>query len=141
MPSSYRVHFLLLALLTVFSFVLYTEIFAYNTFGPEFPLFFYYNDGHTFTDMLRSYTYTSQMWYRPTSFALFYWIGEQFIHWHNLAGWKLFHFVTVLATAYGIYWLVARCLGSGATADFPASFTEKPDSSFSATSAAVARRR
>jgi hypothetical protein len=50
------------------------------------------------------------MWYRPTGFALPYWIIEQFVSWHNLVGWKLIHFWTVIGTGYAIYWLVVRCL-------------------------------
>ena len=37
-------HWFYLALLTAFSFALYWEIFTYNTFGPETPLFFMSND-------------------------------------------------------------------------------------------------
>src|SRR5215831_19006995 len=115
-----RETFLYLSALTAFAFLLYLEIFAYNTIGPEFPLFYFYNDGLSFAQMLRAYTYVQLMWYRPTSFALFYWIGEQFIGWHNLAAWKLFHFLTVLAVCYAIYWLVVRCLGGSRMAGFAA---------------------
>ena len=96
--------------LTVFSFVLYQAIFTYNTFGPETALFYMGNDGQPFSNVLRAYTYTNIMWYRPTAFALPYWILEQFFGWHNLVAWKFFHFWTVLAAAYAVYWLVVRCL-------------------------------
>ena len=102
-------------LLSLFALALYTEIFRYHTFGPEFPLFYFYNDG-SFTQMLRSYTYTSLQWYRPTSFSLFYWIGDQFLSWHDLAAWKLFHLLTVIATGFAVYWLAARCLSAGSLA-------------------------
>jgi hypothetical protein len=97
--------------LTVFSFVLYREIFTYNTFGPETPLFYVENDGQPFSQLLRAYTYLSLEWYRPTAFALPYWVLEHFLGWHNLFAWKLAHFWTALAAAYAIYWLVVRCLG------------------------------
>jgi hypothetical protein len=98
--------------LTIFSFVLYLPIFTYNTFGPETALFYMANDGQPFSSILRSYTYTNLMWYRPTGFGLPYWIIEQFFGWHNLVAWKFIHFWTVLAAAYAIYWLVVYCLGA-----------------------------
>jgi Malectin domain len=104
-------HWIYLALLTAFSFALYWEIFAYNTFGPETPLLYISNDGQTFRQMMRSYTYLNLMWYRPTSFAVPYWAIEQFISWHNFVAWKLLHFWTVIAAGCAIYWLVVRCLG------------------------------
>jgi hypothetical protein len=107
-----------LAVLVLFSFALYADVFMYDTFGPELPLFYFYTDGLSFTQMLRSYTYTSLMSYRPTSYALFYWVGEQFLHWHNLAAWKLYHFATALAACWAIYWLVVRCLSGSPAAGF-----------------------
>jgi Malectin domain len=104
-------HLLYVGFLTILSFVIYSEIFTYNTFGPETAMFYYENDGHPFDLMLRSYTYFSLMWYRPTGFALPYWAIQQFVGWHNLVAWKFIHFWTVLAAAYAIYWLVVRCLG------------------------------
>ncbi len=63
------------AILTLFSIALYTDVFLYDTFGPEFPLFYFYTEGRSFTQILLAYTYTSLMSYRPTSHALFYWVG------------------------------------------------------------------
>jgi len=105
-------HVLHLGLLTVFAFALYGEVFAYDSFGPETALYYYYSDGLTFRLALRSFVYVQLMWYRPMTSVL-YWAGEQFVGWHNIAGWKLVHFVTVLAALYAIYWLVAACLGGG----------------------------
>ena len=104
-------HATYVGLITAFAFALYIQIFTYNTFGPETPLFYFYSDGQPFGQMLRSYTYVSLMWYRPTAFAVPYWLLEQFLGWHNLVAWKLAHFSTVLASAYAIYWLVVRPLG------------------------------
>ena len=106
-----RTHLLYVGFLTLIGFVVYTEVFAYHTFGPETAMFYYENDGHSFAQMLRSYTYFSLMWYRPTGFALPYWVISQFVGWQNLFAWKFIHFWTVLAAAYAIYWLVASCLG------------------------------
>src|SRR5260370_5692702 len=103
-------HWFYLALLTAFSFALYWEIFTYNTFGPETPLFFMSNDQESFRQMTKSYTYVTLMWYRPTGFALPYWIIEQFFNWHNLVAWKFVHFWTVIGAGYALYWLVVRCL-------------------------------
>ena len=104
-------HWVYLAILTAFSFALYWEVFTYNTFGPETPLFYMGNDGQTFRHMMRSYTYMNIMWYRPTGFALPYWAIEQFFSWHNLVAWKFLHFWTVIAAGCAIYWLAVRCLG------------------------------
>ncbi len=103
-------HGFYLVLLTAFSFALYWEIFTYNTFGPETPLFFMSNDQESFRQMTKSYTYVTLMWYRPTGFALPYWIIEQFFNWHNLVAWKFVHFWTVIGAGYALYWLVVRCL-------------------------------
>src|SRR5215471_10005384 len=102
--------------ITVFAVFLYWDIFTYNTFGPETPLFFLWSDGRSFAEMLRGYTYLSSMWYRPTAFAVPYWLIEQFAGWHNLVAWKLAHFSTVLAAAYAVYWLAVRSLALTRTA-------------------------
>ncbi|HZT28652.1 MAG TPA: malectin [Bryobacteraceae bacterium] len=107
-----------LLLLAAFSLVLYAQVFVYNTFGPEFPLYYFYSDGQDLHQMLRSYTYVNLLWYRPTSSAPFYWIGAKFLAWHDLLGWKLFHFTTVLAAAYALCWLVVRRLGGSRLAAF-----------------------
>jgi len=101
-----------LGMLTLFAVALYWEIFTYDSFGPETALYYYYSDGLTFTQALRSFSYIQLMWYRPTTSVL-YWAGEQFAGWHNIVGWKALHFLTVLAALYAIYWLVAACLGGG----------------------------
>jgi hypothetical protein len=98
-----------LGFLTLFAFALYSEVFVYNSFGPETALYYYYSDQLTFIQALRSFLYVQLMWYRPITSVL-YWLGEQFVGWHNLVGWKLLHFVTVLAACYAIYWLVVTCL-------------------------------
>ena len=100
------------ALLTALSFAIYWPAFFYDSFQPETALYYFYSDGRNFLQALQSYGYLSLMWYRPTP-SMFYWIGQQFLGWHDLLGWKLFHFVTVLAAAYAIYWLVARCFSGG----------------------------
>ncbi|HJZ95202.1 MAG TPA: malectin [Candidatus Solibacter sp.] len=74
-------------------------------------MFFVWNDQAPFGQMLRNYTYLSSMWYRPTAFSVPYWIVEQFFSWHNLFAWKLAHFLTALAAAYAVYWLVVQPLG------------------------------
>lgn len=56
-----------LAVFIVFAFALYADNFTCNTFGPELPLFYFYTDGLSFTQTLRSQTYTSLKSYRPTS--------------------------------------------------------------------------
>ena len=99
-----------LGFLTLFAFALYWEVFAYDSFGPETALYYFYSDGVPFRQALRSFTYVHLMWYRPMP-SVFYWLGEQLVGWHNVAGWKLLHFVTVLAACYAIYWLVVTCLG------------------------------
>ena len=117
MARNLPAHVVKLLFLTAFAFAIYAEMFAYDTFFPEFPLFFFYSGGIDFHQVLRSYTYTTLMWYRPTSFALTYWIGERFAgSWHNLNGWKLFHFWTVLPACYAIYWFAVRCLHGSRTA-------------------------
>ena len=108
LPDKQRLKWWHLAWLTALSFAIYWPAFFYDSFQPETALYYFHNDGLTFPLALRIYRYFSLMWYRPTP-AMLYWIGEQFLGWHDLLGWKLFHFVTVLATAYAIYWLVARC--------------------------------
>jgi hypothetical protein len=110
-PKNRLSGFLYVGFLTLFSFALYPEIFTYNTFGPETPLFYIANEGLSFSQMLQTYANVSWMWYRPTAFALPYWTLEQFWGWHNLVAWKFAHFWTGLAAAYAIYWLVVRCLG------------------------------
>jgi hypothetical protein len=109
----FRKDLLPVILLIAFSFLLYSEVFTYATFGPEVPLFYFYNDGLGLRQTLKAYTYVSLTWYRPTPQALFYWIGQQFFHWHDLAGWKFFHFWTVLAVCCAIYWFVSRPLRCG----------------------------
>jgi hypothetical protein len=109
-------HLACLVFLAAFALLLFQEVFAFDTFGPEFPLFYFYTDGLTFAQMLRSYTYNELMWYRPTVHSALYWVGDQFLHWHDLSGWKVYHFCTVLATAFSIYWLVAGPLRFGALA-------------------------
>jgi hypothetical protein len=109
-PGTPAPHWLYVGFLTFFSFLFYVRIFVYNTFGPETPLFFQWSDGASFGQMLRNYTYLSLLWYRPTA-AVCYWIVEQFFSWHNLFAWKLAHFLTALAAAYSVYWLVMRPLG------------------------------
>src|SRR5262249_47311553 len=104
-------HVACVGFLTLFAFAVYWEIFAYNTFGPETAMFYYESDGQTFGQMMRSYTYFSLIWYRPTAFSIPYWFLHQFISWHNVFAWKFAHFWTVLAAAYAIYWLAAICLG------------------------------
>ncbi|SPF41670.1 membrane hypothetical protein [Candidatus Sulfopaludibacter sp. SbA4] len=104
-----------LGFLTLFAFALYWEVFVYDSFGPETALYYYYSDGLTFAQALRSFGYVQLMWYRPMTSVL-YWVGEQLVGWHNVAGWKLLHFVTVLAAFYSIYWLVVTCLGGGRVA-------------------------
>src|SRR5260370_32324892 len=101
-----------LGFLTLFACVLYWEVFVYDSFGPETALYYFYSDGLTFAQALRSFIYFQLMWYRPMTSVL-YWIGEQFAGWHNRVGWKLMHFVTVLAACYAIYWLVVSCLAGG----------------------------
>lgn len=110
-PGKQLPHWIAIASFTCFAFLLYERIFTYNTFGPETPLFFVWNDGAPFRQMLRNYTYLSSMWYRPTSFSVPYWLVEQFFGWHNLFAWKFAHFWTALAAACAIYWLVVRPLG------------------------------
>ncbi|HXB74895.1 MAG TPA: malectin [Candidatus Acidoferrales bacterium] len=110
-PGRHLPHWIYLACLTAFSFALYWEMFTYNTFGPETPLFYVANDLQPFRQILRSYTYMNLMWYRPTAFGVPYWVIEQFVGWHNLVAWKFLHFWTAIAAGCAIYWLVVRCLG------------------------------
>lgn len=98
-----------LAFLTFFAFAVYWEVFVYDSFGPETALYYFYSDGISFAQAIRSFLYFQLMWYRPITSVL-YWVGEQFVGWHDLVGWKLVHFVTVLAALYAIYWLVVTCL-------------------------------
>jgi hypothetical protein len=107
-----------LAAVSIFSVALYIDVFLWDTFGPEFPLFYFYTDGLSFTQMLRAYTYTTLMSYRPTSHALFYWIGAQFMGWHDIAPWKLYHFATALAACWSVYWFAVRCLSGAPMAGF-----------------------
>jgi Malectin domain len=111
-PGMSARHWLYVIALTIFAFAIYVRVFTYNTFGPETPLFFVWNDKAPFRQMLRNYTYLSSMWYRPSSFSVPYWILEQFFSWHNLFAWKMGHFMTALAAAYAVYWLVVRPLGA-----------------------------
>jgi hypothetical protein len=111
-------HFLYVTVLTLFGFALYLRVFTYNTFGPETPLFYFWSEGRPFREMLRNYTYLDAMWYRPTAFAVPYWILEQLFSWHDLVAWKLAHFLTVLAAAWALYWLVVRPLGAAPLAAF-----------------------
>jgi len=98
-----------LAFLTLFAFAVCWEVFTYNSFGPETSLYYFYSDGLSFGQALRNFTYFNLMWYRPIP-AVLYWMGEQFVSWHNVAGWKFVHFLTVLPALYAIYWLVVTCL-------------------------------
>lgn len=100
-----RANLLWAALITAFAFLTYSEIFSYNTFGAETPLFYFWRPPMSFVASLRAYSYNSLMWYRPTAHDLPYWLGQHFLDWHNLVGWKLYHFTTVLAAAYAVYWL------------------------------------
>src|SRR5260370_18685452 len=68
--------------------------------------------------MKKSYTYVTLMRYRPTGFALPYWIIEQFFNWHNLVAWKFIHFWTVIGAGCAVYWLVVRCLDGSRLAGF-----------------------
>ena len=104
-----------LGVLTVFAFAVYQEVFRYASFGPETALYYFWSDGRSFAQTIRSFTYFNLMWYRPVP-AVLYWIQEQIVGWHNLVGWKLLHFVTTLATLYAIYWLVVACLGGSRVA-------------------------
>src|SRR5215467_5890661 len=93
-------HLVYVGFLTLFSFALYWQIFTYNTFGPETALFYFYNHGQTFRQMIRGYTYVTLSWYRPTGFTVPYWVVQQFADWHNLVAWKVAHFFTVLGAAF-----------------------------------------
>ena len=75
-----RANLIYVGFLTLLSFLIYSEIFTYKTFGPETAMFYYENDGHSFELMLRSYTYFQLSWYRPTGFALPYWLISQFFN-------------------------------------------------------------
>jgi hypothetical protein len=97
---------------------LYWQVFTYNTFGPETPLFFYWTDGAPAREMIRQYSYVTLAWYRPTSFGLPYWVLEQFLSWHNLVAWKLAHLCTAVAAGYAIYWLAVLPLGATRLAGF-----------------------
>jgi hypothetical protein len=103
-------HLLYLGILTIFAFALYWEAFVYDSFGPETALYYYYSDGVSLALALRSFIYVQLMWYRPMV-SILYWAGEQFAGWHNILGWKLLHFITVLWALYALYWLVVACLG------------------------------
>jgi len=119
-PCPTRPHWFYLSLLSFLSFVLYWQVFTYNTFGPETALFYYWTDGAPFHEMIRQYSYVTLQWYRPTSFGIPYWVLEQFLGWHNLVAWKFAHLCTALATAYAIYWLVVLPLGATRMAGFVA---------------------
>lgn len=78
----------------------------YRVLGPELPLFYGVAHGKTFSQVLFEYiNFKSILWFRPTSFYLPYWIGEHFLSWHNLPGWKIFQVLVLIPACWSIYFL------------------------------------
>lgn len=111
-----------LLIATVFAILVYTECFLYDSFAPEFPFFYHINRDVTFSALLHQYTVFDQVWYRPTAFFLPYWIGRHFLSWHDLFGWRVFYFLTFLATCYSVYALALKLFTGNRTAALLAVF-------------------
>ncbi len=88
--------------LTLFSILVYGEIYFWRAFGPEFPLYYFYGDGATWRSVLNTYVDFSQGWYRPTG-SLPYWLVQKVVDWHDLAAWRLANVLTCAATAWLVY--------------------------------------
>ncbi len=92
--------------LSCFTLAIFHEVLTFNAFGAEFPLFWVYGHGLSFRQVVDSYRIFNLGWYRPTSTALVAWIGDHFIGWHDLVGWKSFHLLSLVLTACSLYWFV-----------------------------------
>ena len=91
----------------LFAVFVYWDMLSYRTFGTEFPSFYTFYAGNTFSQVLDAYvTHLHIAWYRPTTFVLFYWFGSLLIDWHNLLGWKIMELIAALLCSFLIYWLV-----------------------------------
>ncbi len=94
----------------LFAVFVYWDLLSYRTFGSEFPSFYVFRDGKTFSEVLEGYTHLNYVWYRPTTFDLFYWFGGRLIDWHNVLGWKILELACALLCSFLIYWLVLLLL-------------------------------
>ena len=94
------------AVLIVFAAILYMELVSYRTFGPEFAQFYKLNVDARLSRVWVAYSTLTKSWYRPTAFVLPYYIGQFFIDWHNVVGWKVLNLATALITSLLIFWLV-----------------------------------
>src|ERR1700694_2730679 len=100
--SLLRRHSLMAFFLIAFCILVNWEIFISRAFGPEFCLYYYYNDGATWATAYHNYSYLSMAWYRPTG-TLPYWLVQKVVDWHNVAGWRLVNTITWGVTAWLVY--------------------------------------
>ncbi len=89
-----------------------------KSFGPEFSLFFVFTHHQPLVNILAQYLHFDYGWYRPTQFLLPYWIGDHFLDWHDLAGWRYAELLTVVAVCALIYILVLQLMPGRRTAAF-----------------------
>ena len=75
-------------------------------------MFYRINHSLAFQDVLSSYANLTSIWYRPTAFNLFYWIGAQFFSWTNVLGWKLLQLALLICACWLQYLFTLEFLGS-----------------------------
>jgi hypothetical protein len=101
-----RLHLAPLMAVAAAIFLVYAPMFRMRTFGPELPLFYQYNEGRSLVQTLSEYRNFAPTWYRPTSFHLPYWLGQQVLSWYNTAGWQAMEAASLAVTCCAVYWFV-----------------------------------
>jgi len=113
-----RLDFLLVLGIAMISLAEFSALIWSKSFGPEFCLFFMNTPDQPFLNILIQYLQFESGWYRPTQFLLPYWIGHHFLDWHDLAAWRCYELLTMLAVCLLIYILVLQLLPGRRTAGF-----------------------
>lgn len=96
-------------LLIIFAFCVleFADFLTSNGFGAEFCPFYGTIHGRPFSWVIAQYRASlGSVWYRPTSYFMAYWIGDQFLNWHSPPQWRAYELLTLFAAAAGIFWLV-----------------------------------
>ena len=90
------------------------------SFGPEYTQFYGFVHDRSFGQIMHSYLTLNSHWYRPTQFAIPFWIGQHFISWRDPQGWRAYELFTMLVVCGLIYWLVLTLLPGRRIAAFTA---------------------
>ena len=101
---------LLILLVGIISVVEFSSFLTSPSFSSEFPQFFTFAHGKTFSGLVALYRLFHLPWYRPTQFFLPYWIGDHFLSWHDPSAWRFCELLTMLMVCALIYGLVSQLL-------------------------------